>query len=80
MNRISDYVFLTTKEVEVMLEKAADQEVHDRFHKSGAREVVLKDAERACNISTADQFIELAAEKVETVVDITAAGDDFIVY
>ncbi len=41
MNRINDIVFLTTEEVEMVPEEAADQEVLDRFHKSGTREVVV---------------------------------------
>lgn len=77
MYRISDIVFLTTEEAEVVLEGAAGQEVHDLLHKSGAKEVVLKDGEQPCTISTADQFIESAAEKVERVIDTTAAGDSF---
>ena len=77
MYRISDIVFLTTEEAEVVLERCAGQEVHDRLRSFGAGEVVLKDGERPCTISTAERFVEVAAETVETVIDTTAAGDSF---
>lgn len=41
MNQINDIVILTTEDVEMVLEEAADQEVLDRLHKSGTREVVV---------------------------------------
>ncbi|MEJ2057642.1 MAG: PfkB family carbohydrate kinase, partial [Desulfofustis sp.] len=75
--RISDIVFLTTEEAEIVLEGAAGREIHDVLRNLGAGEIVVKDGERPCTISTTDQFIEVSAETVETVVDTTAAGDSF---
>ncbi len=75
--RISDIVFLTTEEADILLEGAAGREIHERLRSLGAGEIVVKDGERPCTISTADQFIEVPAEPVETVVDTTAAGDSF---
>lgn len=75
--RISNIVFLTTEEAEIVLEGAAGRQIHERLRALGAAEIVVKDGERPCTISTADQFIEVPAETVETVVDTTAAGDSF---
>ncbi len=75
--RISDIVFLTTEEAEIVLAGASGREIHERLRSFGAKEIVVKDGELPCIISTGDQFIEVAAESVETVVDTTAAGDSF---
>lgn len=74
---ISDIVFLTTEEAEIVLEGAAGRAIHERLRTLGAGEIVVKDGDRPCTISTADQFLEVPAETVETVVDTTAAGDSF---
>lgn len=74
---ISKIVFLTTEEAEILLDGAKNKQVHEALQKHGARESVLKDGENPCTIFSDNHYIEVAAERVERVVDTTAAGDSF---
>ncbi|MFO1055901.1 MAG: sugar kinase [Dongiaceae bacterium] len=48
-----------------------------RLHGAGPGEVVLKQGALPCRIVTAEGELEVAAERVDRVVDTTAAGDSF---
>ena len=74
---ISDIVFLTTEEAEILLNGAAGEMVHHTLHSYGCRESVLKDGDQPCTIMAESKLIEIPAELVEKVVDTTAAGDSF---
>jgi len=74
---ISNIVFLTTEEAEILLDGVKDNYVHEALQKHGAKESVLKDGENPCTIFSDNHYIEVAAERVERVVDTTAAGDSF---
>ena len=74
---ISEIVFLTTKEAQILLDGATPKSVHTLLHDLGAKESVLKDGGNPCTIGLGDVRLEIAAEQVEEVVDTTAAGDSF---
>lgn len=74
---ISDIVFLTTEEAEILLDGAAGETVHDTLHSYGCRESVLKDGDQPCTILAEGKLLEVPAERVEEVIDTTAAGDSF---
>ncbi len=75
--KISEIVFLTTEEAEVLLDGASGKAVHTALRELGCRESVLKDGDRPCSIYTGGECIEVPAEKVDKVIDTTAAGDSF---
>lgn len=75
--RISDIVFLTTEEADVLLGGLKGEEVHETLQNLGAGETVMKDGGEPCTISDGKQVVEVPAEKVEKVIDTTAAGDSF---
>ncbi len=76
--QISDIVFLTTEEADILLPtKSGNTEVHQQLHAFGAKESVIKDGDKPCSIEAAGKRIEVPPEIVEHVVDTTAAGDSF---
>ena len=75
--RISDIVFLTTEEADILLGGAAGERAHRIIQDFGARETVVKDGDKPCTILAGGQLLEVPAERVEQVVDTTAAGDSF---
>jgi len=75
--RISDIVFLTTEEAEILLEGLQGHEIHQKLQSLGAKESVLKDGEKPCTIFSENEIIEVQGQKVAKVVDTTAAGDSF---
>jgi 2-dehydro-3-deoxygluconokinase len=48
-----------------------------RYHQAGARDVILKDGANGVTLSIGGGIHQLAAERVECVVDSTSAGDSF---
>jgi 2-dehydro-3-deoxygluconokinase len=75
--RLSDIVFLTTEEADVLLNGAQGPGVHDTLRDLGCRESVLKDGDSPCTIFAGGELIEVPAERVAKVIDTTAAGDSF---
>ena len=75
--RISDILFLTTEEAEVLLNGAQGLAVGTTLRSLGAKEIVVKDGERPCTIFFEDQVVTEEAQVVAQVVDTTAAGDSF---
>jgi 2-dehydro-3-deoxygluconokinase len=75
--RISEIVFLTTEEAEVLLDGATGEQVHRALKQLGCGESVLKDGDKPCSIHADGTIVEVPAEKVAQVVDTTAAGDSF---
>lgn len=69
---------LVTFEDEADLHGDADPTVTaDRLHRSGVEEVVVKQGARGCLVSAGGRRSHVPAERVEKVVDTTAAGDSF---
>ena len=56
---------------------ASSDAVADRLHELGAREVVVKDENRPCLVSTDSRRDRVAQRSVERPLDTTAAGDSF---
>ena len=75
--RISDIVFLTTEEADILLEDVQGPEIHHKLQSFGAKESVLKDGEKPCTIFFENEIFEVPAQKLAKVVDTTAAGDSF---
>jgi len=75
--RISDIVFLTTEEADILLGGLQGDKVHEKLQSLGARESVLKDGEKPCTILSENRIFEVEAQKVVKVIDTTAAGDSF---
>jgi 2-dehydro-3-deoxygluconokinase len=57
-------------------EKTA-QSCAERLHQWGVQEVVIKQGNNPCYVSTPTEQIQVPAEKVAQVVDTTSAGDSF---
>lgn len=74
---ISDIVFLTTEEADILLECVQGHEVHQKLQSFGAKESILKDGENPCTIFSENEIFEVPAQEVAKVVDTTAAGDSF---
>jgi 2-dehydro-3-deoxygluconokinase len=74
---ISDIVFLTTEEADILLECVQGHEVHQKLQRFGAKESILKDGENPCTIFSENEIFEVPAQEVAKVVDTTAAGDSF---
>ncbi len=75
--RISEIVFLTTEEVNILFDGDTRYEAHNRLKEFGVMESVIKDGGRPCSIFTNEDIIEVPAKPVDQVVDTTAAGDSF---
>lgn len=75
--RLSEIVFLTTEEADMLLDGATGDDVHQALADLGCGESVLKDGDKPCTIHEDGTIIEVPAEKVARVVDTTAAGDSF---
>jgi 2-dehydro-3-deoxygluconokinase len=74
---LSDIVFLTTEEADILLECVQGHEVHQKLQSFGAKESILKDGENPCTIFSENEIFEVPAQEVAKVVDTTAAGDSF---
>lgn len=75
--RLSEIVFLTTEEAEILLDSADTERVFSTLASFGTKEVVIKDGDKPCTIYHEGKQYRAAAEKVVQVVDTTAAGDSF---
>jgi sugar/nucleoside kinase (ribokinase family) len=75
--KVSEIVFLTTEEAEILLDVKDRLEAHSKLKTLGALESVLKDGGKPCTIFSDNSVIEVPAQIVLTVVDTTAAGDSF---
>lgn len=75
--KISDIVFLTVEEAEVLLEGAQGDAAHRKLKELGAAESVIKDGDKPCSIFSENKVVTIPAESVSQVVDTTAAGDSF---
>lgn len=74
---LSEIVFLTTEEAEILLTTGQTEKIHQKLEQFGAKESVLKDGENPCTIWANRKIIEVPADSVAKVVDTTAAGDAF---
>lgn len=75
--KISDIVFLTVEEAEVLLEGEQGDAAHRKLKELGAGESVIKDGDKPCSIFSENRLVTIPAESVSQAVDTTAAGDSF---
>ena len=48
-----------------------------RWHDAGVEEIIVKQNDEPCLVSTAKKNICVAANKVKNIIDTSAAGDSF---
>jgi 2-dehydro-3-deoxygluconokinase len=72
-----DLALLTVDDEQALFQFADDDAVFAAYEQIGTPEVVLKRGADACLIRCAGESFEVPAQKVERVVDTTAAGDSF---
>ncbi|MDG3084848.1 sugar kinase [Vibrio hannami] len=75
--KLTDIAFLTYDDEVELWSDTDEQQAIDRTRKLGVEEIVVKRGANACYVATADNIEIVAANKVERVVDTTAAGDSF---
>ncbi len=75
--QLTDIAFLTYDDEEMLYGDTDEQQAIDRTQALGVSEIVVKRGAEACFVITADERVEVPAQKVTDVVDTTAAGDSF---
>ena len=77
MLELTDIAFLTYDDEEMLYGDTTEQQAIDRTQALGVNEIVIKRGAEACFVITKDERIEVAPQKVDNIVDTTAAGDSF---
>ena len=72
-----ELALLTVEDEQALFGHADSEAVFTAYGQLGTPEVVLKRGAEACLIRCDGQFYEVPAQRVERVVDTTAAGDSF---
>ncbi|WP_426205854.1 sugar kinase [Pseudomonas sp. TWP3-1] len=72
-----DLALLTLEDEQALFHFSSCEAVFDAYAQIGTPEVVLKRGAEACLIRCGGEAFEVPAQKVEKVVDTTAAGDSF---
>ncbi|NWB26602.1 sugar kinase [Pseudomonas gingeri] len=72
-----DLALLTLEDEQALFDYADGTAVFRAYEQIGTPEVVLKRGAESCLIRCEGEAFEVPAQKVETVVDTTAAGDSF---
>ncbi|MGY2201228.1 sugar kinase [Pseudomonas gingeri] len=72
-----DLALLTLEDEQALFDHADGTAVFNAYEQIGTSEVVLKRGAESCLIRCDGEAFEVPAQKVETVVDTTAAGDSF---
>lgn len=75
--KLTDIAFLTYDDEEMLYGDTSEQQAIDRTQAFGVNEIVIKRGGEACFVITQDERIEVAPQKVDNIVDTTAAGDSF---
>ncbi|WP_432454657.1 MULTISPECIES: sugar kinase [unclassified Agarivorans] len=74
---ITDIAFLTFDDEVLLWGDANEQQAIERSQQLGVTEIVVKRGAEACYVVDKDGLTEVAANKIDKVVDTTAAGDSF---
>ncbi|WP_105901209.1 2-dehydro-3-deoxygluconokinase [Vibrio gangliei] len=74
---LADMTFLTFEDEEMLYGDTKEQQAIDRTQACGVTEIVIKRGAEPCMVITPEGTWEVAANKVENVIDTTAAGDSF---
>jgi 2-dehydro-3-deoxygluconokinase len=75
--RLVDIALPSLDDEAALFGEAKAEDVAARYAAWGVREVAVKDGPRACHLRHAGGSVEVPADRVDTVVDTTAAGDAF---
>jgi 2-dehydro-3-deoxygluconokinase len=75
--RLVDIALPTFDDEQKLFNEKSVQSCAERLHKLGVQEIVIKQGDNPCYISTSKEQIEVPAEKVAKIVDTTSAGDSF---
>lgn len=74
---LADIIFPTLADERAMFNDQTPDTCAKRYHQWGIKEVVVKCDADPCFISTPEKQCFIPAEKVEKIIDATAAGDSF---
>ncbi|MGR5001981.1 sugar kinase [Vibrio celticus] len=74
---LTDIAFLTFDDEVLLWGDETEQQAIDRTLALGVEEIVVKRGGDECFVVTNDTFESVAANKIEKIVDTTAAGDSF---
>lgn len=74
--QLTDIAFLTLDDEDKLWEKNSLLRCIERTQQLGVKEIVIKRGAESCIVQTDKQF-DIAAQKIDNVVDTTAAGDSF---
>lgn len=74
---LTDIAFLTYDDEEMLYGDINEEQAITRTQALGVNEIVIKRGAEACFVITQDERIEVAAQKIDNIVDTTAAGDSF---
>lgn len=77
MLAVTDMAFLTFDDEQLLYGDTNEEQAIKRTQAFGVTEIVVKRGGDACYVVTADGRIEVAANKIDHIVDTTAAGDSF---
>lgn len=72
-----DIALPTFDDEQKLFNEQTPQACAERLHKWGIKEIIIKQGGNPCYISTAQEQIEIPAEKIDKIVDTTSAGDSF---
>lgn len=75
--RLTDTAFLTFDDEVLLYGDETEQDSIARTQQLGVKEIVMKRGSDDCYVITDNEFITVTANKVDNVVDTTAAGDSF---
>lgn len=75
--KMTDIAFLTYDDEADLWSDTDEQQAIDRTRELGVEEIVVKRGANACYVATADSIEIVSANRVDLVVDTTAAGDSF---
>lgn len=74
---LTDIAFLTFDDEMLLYGDKSEEQAIERAQRFGVKEIVIKRGAEACFVIIDNQKIVVAANKVDRVVDTTAAGDSF---
>ncbi|MDN3702378.1 sugar kinase [Vibrio artabrorum] len=75
--KLTDIAFLTYDDEEMLYGDKNEEQAIARTQAFGVNEIIIKRGGEACFVITQDERIEVAPQKVDNIVDTTAAGDSF---
>lgn len=75
--KLTDIAFLTYDDEEMLWGDSSEEHAIQRTQAFGVEEIVVKRGAEACFVITEKERISVSANKIDNIVDTTAAGDSF---